>query len=1054
MKKWIKKVITGTIILSSSIGFVGCGLFNSNSKEEGYVFKNYEEKYYVNDNFSIVGTKLLITDSKGDTEEISVTADMIKHMPDMSTPGEKTVVIEYNGVEYSFTIMIESRTNEQLMAKLKKFLKDYENASNTSIETRLKTNLIAKYLGDEANIDEQEKMKLIGEMFKDDALLNVLYNSAVNGVVDASFNLDENLIVNSDEYKAKLDTLKVFETIKSDIQNFDLRTYLIDLMLQHEDIYYINTASDYINTVCEIKSVTGKKAIKDIVNTYYFKLKNFESFELVDAYTELLEKINTHSVNPVIKEATKDLKTLDQETILHIPSKLTETQWLNYGHVVTAENFEQKIINRTDFNYERGEIATSLINQKAQAEKELAYAIENAVIDLVTCGSEEELESIVLNCLKASENYSQAMIDSYTLQRDNNVLIVMVDSQGDYSTEIYWDSEYGFDYDSAINNFVSSHDEFQKYYNDINDYGFIGTVEQNALVEELFANFEYPEEDKQQAIDNIYAILNSELEGEDLYWAIADVLFPNSANEYIGEVKNIVKSYLNNGLIHAIEENQLVEMLFDYLANYPEEYKQQAIDTVYSILKEQKIGKELYLDIVNILTPKENEYYIDLVCNTINEYLSIESVTGQNEIRELITTYFENLKTATEFDVKAAYSEILTAINVHSTDEIVKVATANLESLDIEKMSHIISDIIYTDALENTRIATTGITDRVDYDYQIINSQETQDLVEKYATNARNQIYSNEKAILSLLTVEKPEDLFDIALNWLKEQENYYAEEITIVEILDANKWCLGEEVISTSFDGNEYHSFTRFQNWYYLDKNPVWNNEDWCWEYHWEGYEKELTWLNDEKQYYADLHQQVDLIQSLIFEPEQAVNNLISDYKTDIINASLKLAENYLGVESGSMMAYDLEQLFSDSIDGYLNNNFDKEECLKSIEQIINDYATDETKTIVKVGYLLYNALNYDETIDYNEVFKDIELPNQVESVDYNKLMSKVMDQETYEIFKFNDIEIKYITDDSNNIIGEQLILKVDVNFDVMIASLKGEIEFSCELYFEPENN
>ena len=89
-------------------------------------------------------------------------------------------------------------------------------------------------------------------------------------------------------------------------------------------------------------------------------------------------------------------------------------------------------------------------------------------------------------------------------------------------------------------------------------------------------------------------------------------------------------------------------------------------------------GKDLYLEIVNVLTPNSNDYYVDFVCDMINEYLSIKTITGQNEIRELITKYFNNIKTATEFDVRTAYSEILTAINVHSTDEIVKITFERL----------------------------------------------------------------------------------------------------------------------------------------------------------------------------------------------------------------------------------------------------------------------------------------------------------------------------------------------------------------------------------------
>lgn len=47
----------------------------------------------LNDVFSVIGTKLRITDKEGNTEEIEVTADMIKRMPDISTPGKRWLLL-------------------------------------------------------------------------------------------------------------------------------------------------------------------------------------------------------------------------------------------------------------------------------------------------------------------------------------------------------------------------------------------------------------------------------------------------------------------------------------------------------------------------------------------------------------------------------------------------------------------------------------------------------------------------------------------------------------------------------------------------------------------------------------------------------------------------------------------------------------------------------------------------------------------------------------------------------------------------------------------------
>ena len=1064
MKKWIKNVMAGAVVLSSSLGLAGCGLFNDEPSKEGYVFKNYEDTYYVNEPFSIVGTKLRITDKKGNTKEIVVTEEMVKHAPDMSTPGEKVVIIEYNGVEYTFTITIENRTNEQLLAKLQNFLRRYESDKDSLIEAGIITNLQAKYLDEVANIDEQEAITLLSQMFDNDKLLNAGYNSLFDAIVQGSFDLDESYIVSSNDLKAKLDTLKVLQSAKQSISDFDMRTYLIDLILPKTDAYYINNISDYISEVCQIKSVSGKMSINNVISTYCYKLKNFEKFELADAYTELLNQINVHTVNPVIKEATTGLNSKDPEILLHLPSSMIEKQWLNYGKVMTPSNYAMHSMADAEPIFVTGSLANSLVRQQASNEKAMAYMFENTVKNLINCSSIEELENIVLNCLQEYATYSDEMLNIIQTQQQNQILLVLGDSYGWYESVIGGRSssfgifgegqDYTFEpnYQREIDTYTELRDNCQKYYNDIDGHGFIGAVEQNALVEELFESFDYPEENKQEAIDNIYDLLNRELEGEDLYWALADVLFPHGADEHIEEVKNIVKSYLSNGLVSAIEENELVEKLMDFIGNYPEEHKQQAIDTIYSILKDEKTGKDLYLDVVKVLTPNENDYYIDYACDMINEYLSIESVTGQEEIRDIITKYFENLKTATEFDVREAYSEILTAINIHSTNEIVKTATKDLESLEIEQMVHIISDVVYTDRIEQTKIATSKNGGDIYSDYQLIESFEAQNLINRFSINLKNQIRACEDVVWNLLNSRSINELFDTVLEFTKAEETCKQEEISIVEILNENEWMLGDEYLSEWYDGYGYHSETRFGERYEFDVEHKWNSETKKYEYVFDGYSYELRRLNNNKEELAGLYNQIDLFKSLIFEPGQAIDKLLEQHKQEVVETALEICYDYLGVERDSYMASDLEDLFNNAIDDYLNDTLDKEQLLTDIEDIINTYATDETRTVLNVGYMLYNALNYDESVDYNEVFKDIELPKQVESVDYNKLMSQVMDKETYEIFTFNDIEVEYITDDSGKIVAEKLTLKVDVDFDVLISSLKGEVTFTLTLDFDPE--
>ncbi len=1056
MKKWIKKVLAGAIVLSSSIGLAGCGIFQDKPAEAGYEFKNYDKTYYIYDEFSITGTMLRIIDKKGNVEEILVTEDMIKRLPDMTTVGKKTVVIEYNGVDYSFTITIENRTQDQLLAKLQSFLRRYESGKDSLVDVNIDTNLQAKYLENIANINEQETITLLSEMFKGDKLLDATYNSLFDAIVQGSFDLDESHIIDTNDMKAKLDTLKVLESIKQSVSEFDIRTYIIDLILPKTDAYYIEKVADYFATGFEVNSVTGKIKINDVVSKYYYKLKHFESFDIVDAYTELLTQINIHTVNPMVKEATANLKTLDVEQILHLPSKMTETYWKNYAHVMTADNFAIVEyaqwggygINIGDVSslFENNKVANDLLKAKINAETTFALSFENAIIDLVKLingESEKEFKDIVLEALDKNYSYANllATVDE-SLQANKWILMTYEDDwcYGVTDGYSYWGGDLypKFEAYYDVEYYTEYADTCKTYYDKINDEGFVGAVKQAKLVENLLDYAGYIESDRQQATNKIYGILDGEYEGEDLYWAIADVLFPNGAAESIEDIKNIVKSYLDSDLVGAIEQNELVEKLFDLIDIYPEENKQQAIDTIYSIIKGEKQGKEAYSAIVNIVMLEENDYYIDLISNAINDWFMVESATGQEAVQKIITEIVENLRTATEFDVKQKYTDLIKAINIHTTNEMVKTFTNSVESLEFEQIAHLTSELMYTMYMETYKIATPDQLLKIDY--QEITTPEAQQLINRYASNIKNTIRVFEDTLINIGDINSFGNFIDKVLTCVKALEDYYSEEIDMIKILKQNNWVFAEEY--ETLEGTELDTYL-YCHWDYDSTIGEWviSGID---------YDIEIMWLEDERANYEEIYKYVNIVKSLTTDINGFVDELIQEYKQDILDIAMEFCYDYLAVNPNSYLALDLEDVFSDAIDDYLAGTLDKQQLMTDIETIIDTYATKETRTVLNTAFMLYSALNYDESIDYNELFKDITLPNQVESIDYNKLMSKVMDKDTYEIFNFSDVEIEYITDDAGKIVAEKLTLKIDVNFDVLISSLKGDVVVSMTLDFD----
>ena len=155
-------------------------------------------------------------------------------------------------------------------------------------------------------------------------------------------------------------------------------------------------------------------------------------------------------------------------------------------------------------------------------------------------------------------------------------------------------------------------------------------------------------------------------------------------------------------------------------------------------------------------------------------------------------------------------------------------------------------------------------------------------------------------------------------------------------------------------------------------------------------------------------------------------------------------------GFESDTEVYAEIQTLVGNVIDDYVAGTLDIDAITSEIDRLINAYAHEDTKTILKAGHMLVMSLMYDEEVDYNEIFKDIELPYQIESVDYNVLMKKLFDESTYNAFTFSDVEVEYLTNDAGEIIGESLTLTIDVNFDAIISSLTGDIKINLVLGFE----
>lgn len=104
--KFFKTLLVAGVVAGASVALAGCGVEDKNNLTPKYEICNFDNQFDYNENFSMVGAKLKITMPDGTVKEIEITDDMIKEMPDMTTPGVKTVIIVYEGVEIAVTITV------------------------------------------------------------------------------------------------------------------------------------------------------------------------------------------------------------------------------------------------------------------------------------------------------------------------------------------------------------------------------------------------------------------------------------------------------------------------------------------------------------------------------------------------------------------------------------------------------------------------------------------------------------------------------------------------------------------------------------------------------------------------------------------------------------------------------------------------------------------------------------------------------------------------------------------------------------------------------------
>ena len=501
----------------------------------------------------------------------------------------------------------------------------------------------------------------------------------------------------------------------------------------------------------------------------------------------------------------------------------------------------------------------------------------------------------------------------------------------------------------------------------------------------------------------------------DPYQTLSDLLDENK-NEWIGDLLN-----------------QL---------GYPEENKQQAIDTLVAILKGEKQGKDLYLAIADIVAPNKGEVYIESVSNFLSTLGVVETAEGKAAIKQIVKTNLEKVLAAENVDAEALILDLISAIEEHTSSEYIKVYAKNI---DTSNLKHFLSDMVYADYKHHNTVIELG--ENGEYrNKPTSNAPKAQEILNRYLNNVKTVVYNLENEIFSLSSTESVVDILDVAHSVVDSISKFYAEEVAILEDLSKTNYMIIQKEYFDEIPG------------YAVDEDPSLVKDFYpyvIYSHKYEGNVETIEYKFDEtiadlqraKFAYDDILGIIDNVRLFVSDPQTMIEDLIAEYKEEAVGTILGMCYEMLEIDPSSECAQEVTNFAVDCVDSYIAGNFNKQEALKTIDNIIETYASPETKTVLKASFILYNAMNYDESIDYNEIFKDIELPEEIKEVNFNVLIKKIIDRNTYDIFTFSDIEVEYITNDNDEIVAEKLTLKVNIDFDVMISSMKGDVEITMIL-------
>lgn len=1107
MKKGIKQVLASGLVVASSFNIVACT--TSNKGEVDYSFENCVTEWVVNDLFTLSGATLKIKDKKGTETTVELTDEMIKTMPDMTTAGEKTVTIIYNGKEYYLTIQVLGQ--QALSYTFTGFNQSYFVGDTFDI-SNLKLNI---------NYD-------LGE----DVSVSVLA-SMITAMPDMSTDGTKTIEVTYEGNKYTFD-IKVFDAEKlamlEKVQNF-INNYDGNKVASSGIKINLQGMARFLNENVEFNQLLvdiNMESLKNIEGYKLYRLNEYQPWFLIKDFDDrdaaLNDRMWIHFIgldNYVIVHRFEDeiIRSYGPGGYYSVPEGMSEYPMSDFIDEAMKIDVNEVVNADGSINIFDQRIATSIYK-----------AISNAIIDssfnidykeIASAGTELNSNINLLKIMQnmytnlTTVNFYEFIVNDLLLREDDQVY---VNDIGNFITDnmnIY-EEEYRDDIDDLVQKYLtkirnSQFEESESLYDFLVELNEIVKVsDADAGIKERFNLFVDGLERQDKHIMSKLAYSWRHY-AEIFTWAY-------------GEAETIEEAQLDGRQYWGYHEDpDTGETVYEYRYKVPVENEEELIEKYFSAFKscvERYENRDTYekpQDMFNDMIADIR--LIDDVIEEINAHEDWRYETINTEIIPLFKSYIDQYvqlynagtiadlidimaltlpEDATQYQV-STYSMAPTLqpgdiITVRPTNDYVEgdiicatstygnyVMTSRLigiveedgttyyilkgdngASANPDGGSGYQDDIYYIQSLKGQGLSMSEIRSTLRNVTIIDPSQvvgEVTGVNEKYLDLPANIIdMFQDCADILYLGFAKPGNIDYVGIveelcERLNVEKEYYVEkfkngELTLFEDV-FDRYVKLEELETPEL---EYFTALR-EVCVYMDSMLV-NGTS---------VEEVLGVVHEHftalSQYFEDIGEK-DYAEYIICEAIEKLTNQEHDFNTnmkELVEENKVVAKelikslliDFMGIYNDEEAQASLDSRINYYLTAYLNDKFKMEDVFLDINEFIDEHAAEEQKTTAKAMVILATILADKEgNLDYNELFGELELPNEIKEIDFNTLINETLrDKETYDMLHITDANVEYVTDQEGNIIKEILTVSLVAEYDVLFSELDAKLTLTFEI-------